>query len=151
MRLIKFAIVIWGCFIFIIVFLFSFHYIALFSFLSLSFFQTLARPLTKLWTLLHIIQRNRGKAETLNFLSLYSFTPITETIQNISNSCHSERNLRVPDLLYFFFLSPSAVFFSSSLLLKQQMSGHPHSRRCHESVSLLSFPLLSFCLVISGT
>lgn len=96
-------------------FLCSFHCITLFFFLSLSFFQTVARPLTELWTLLHIIQRNRGKAETLNFMSLYSFTPITETIQNISNSSHSERNLRVPDLLYFLFLSLSAVFFFFSI------------------------------------
>ncbi len=149
MRLIKFAIVIWGCFICIIVFFYFFHCITLFFFLSLSFFQTLARPLTELWTLLHI-QRNRGKAETLNFPSLYSFTPITETIQNISNSCHSERNLRVPDLLYFFFLSPSAVFF---LLLYYWNSRWVDTRTAGDAmrVSLLSFPLLSFCLVISGT
>lgn len=88
-----------------------------FSFLKFSFFSIFfwaVRPLLNSGPYSTLCNRTQAQAKSLCFLSLYCFTPITETTQNISNSCHSERNLRVNRLSLFLLFVPLCCFFPSS-------------------------------------
>lgn len=130
-------------------FLFTFHCPSIFSFLKFlffSFFSEQSDPLLNSEPYSILYSTTQALAKTLCFLSLYCFTPITETTQNISKSCRSEGNLRVNRLSSFLLFVPLCCFFPFFFRLKRQLSGHQHSRRCHKSVSLLSFHFFFFLL-----
>lgn len=98
-------------------FLFTFHCPSIFSFLKFlffSFFSEQSDPLLNSEPYSILYSTTQALAKTLCFLSLYCFTPITETTQNISKSCRSEGNLRVNRLSSFLLFVPLCCFSPSS-------------------------------------
>lgn len=121
--------------------MFTFHYITFFFleiFVFLYFFLSSQTP-SEFWTVLHIMQQNTSTSKIFMLSVPLLFYPNYRDNSEYLQLLSLRKKLKSQQTFFISSFCPPLLFFPFFFRLKRQLSGHQHSRRCHKSVSLLSF------------